>query len=653
MVKFKKSWVVTTVFSVCATLFFVIGFIYYQQSSIVAVVNGNAISKDDYQKRKIAEENFIEFSYVDDANLKTEKLKNVAKDTLEKLIEEKIVYQVANEKSISVSDEEIRQKETVLVKAYNTESEYEDILDSVYKQTRDQVRENLRFRILKDKVSKEAIDKRTVSYIYVRYDLTGQENNPEVTQSEVEKLSEEKAKEYLKKVSLEGFDKISLQAQKDSAETFLVLGFDEYKNIDQKIELAPEDIEAIWSLEVGNTSDLVKSSGGYYAIYRLENKTSGNYSNYQEFISSEKKKRNVRVYLPEASEGSGFISDLSTIFFGIAGAAGCDDCSGAKGVKWYGKVTDSVTGNAISGVSMKVENTGSGISCLDSTTGHGWCGPKSGTETTNTDGYYQFGRVDGKNVFVNCGWSGDWKLTASKSGFQDFSNNYNIKGKNGGVFEVNISMVADAWDDLSVTLRANPQEFEVDYYVEKNVTFTAKVNHKRGPDSHGIEKYEWDLDGNGAYEKNIASGVITNSYGWIDTDEKKINVKVKVTCNKGRTAEALVVLTLKRPPHEIVCKTISAEPRTGIVPLTVRFNAFIVDTWGFPIIKYKWDFDGDGNWDRETANNITSYTYDQRGGFTVSVIGENNQNLPVRGCPMNANVLTGNWLDSDWIEVAP
>lgn len=648
----KQAWIVIVTFLAVGLFFLIVGFIYYQRIGVVAIVGGEKILKDEYNLRKEMDKRFIEFAYADNENDKNLKMSSLSKDTVDKLVEEEILLQTVEELNIVVTNEEINEKENMLIKSYKNEDEYTEIIKEVYGKSRDEVRQSFKLRLLRDKVSRKMTDKRTVSFIYVRYDVTGMAANKDLSLSQVESLAEKKINEYEDKIASLGFAEVQELAKNDN--TDLLVGTDKYTMIDRSIELSDEDKEAIWSLAGGETSDTLKSNGGYWAIYNLDEKTDGSYKDYEAFILAQKKEKNVVIYLPEAVDGSGLVSDLRTIFFGAVDAASCADCSGAKGVKWYGHITDSVTGNKLLGVDMSVENTGAGTQCtVFDTNHHGWCGPKSSDNTTDSNGYYQFGRTDGNYAFVNCGWSGNWKITASKAGYQSFNGNYDIAGRNGGVFELNISLVADSWDNLSATLSANPQEFEVDYYVDRNVTFTANVSHNRGPSLHGIDKYEWDLDGNGTFEEINDSNIITHSYGWIDTNEKKIKVKIRVTCDGGQEALAEIQIILKRPEHKIVCKTLTAVPSGGTVPLGVDFKVTILDTWGFPITNYKWDFDGNSTWDRETQINKTKYTYVDRGGFTVYALGENNQGVPSEACPVDTNISAESWSELQWIEIAP
>lgn len=63
---------------------------------------------------------------------------------------------------------------------------------------------------------------------------------------------------------------------------------------------------------------------------------------------------------------------------------------------------------------------------------------------------------------------------------------------------------------------------------------------------------------------------------------------------------------------------LSADPTTGLAPLEVNFDASESKGAG-EIVKYKWDFDGDGTWDQETIGPTATYIYDIPGTYNARV----------------------------------
>lgn len=73
-----------------------------------------------------------------------------------------------------------------------------------------------------------------------------------------------------------------------------------------------------------------------------------------------------------------------------------------------------------------------------------------------------------------------------------------------------------------------------------------------------------------------------------------------------------------RPPTVVL----SAEPKTGYIPLSVKFSAVAEDPDG-KVVKFKWEF-GDGTKD-VTKNPSVEYTYNSSGTFIVKVIAVDNK----------------------------
>jgi YD repeat-containing protein len=119
-----------------------------------------------------------------------------------------------------------------------------------------------------------------------------------------------------------------------------------------------------------------------------------------------------------------------------------------------------------------------------------------------------------------------------------------------------------------------------------------------------IAKYEWDLDGNGTYETDTGTtATTTNSY----TTSGAVTVKLRVTDNKGATAETSRTVTVQRAPTAAF--TLSPNPaNTG---QTVTFNGSTSSDPDGTIAKYEWDLDGNGSYETDTGTTATttkSYT---------------------------------------------
>jgi len=130
-----------------------------------------------------------------------------------------------------------------------------------------------------------------------------------------------------------------------------------------------------------------------------------------------------------------------------------------------------------------------------------------------------------------------------------------------------------------------------------------------------ITSYEWDFDGDGVYESN--TGSTPYSY-YTYTGAGTFNPTVRVTDNGGAqtVSTPLVVTAQSSNNHPPVVSSLDANPPSGTVPLTVSFTSSVSDDDG-SIVKYEWDFDGNGTYDATTETNPVSHLYDKSGTYTA------------------------------------
>jgi len=156
-----------------------------------------------------------------------------------------------------------------------------------------------------------------------------------------------------------------------------------------------------------------------------------------------------------------------------------------------------------------------------------------------------------------------------------------------------------------VTLSATPTSGTTPLTVD----FRANASDQDG----SIVSYEWDLNGDGSFERNTGTSPLT-SYTY--NNSGTVNVTVRVTDDQGATAVANV--TIHVSPNNAPSITLSATPQAGIAPLTVYFEAMAY-AQNSSISKYEWDFDGDSTIDLTTTSNKANYTYSTEGNYTASV----------------------------------
>ncbi len=179
-----------------------------------------------------------------------------------------------------------------------------------------------------------------------------------------------------------------------------------------------------------------------------------------------------------------------------------------------------------------------------------------------------------------------------------------------------------------------------------------------------IVEYAWDFDSDGTFDKFGPSA----SYVYPAQATYTAILRVTDSDNSERTAQ----VTVEVGAPGINAK-INATPVTGVVPLTVKFDASASTYLENQIISYEWDF-GDGSPKRQDAAKI-SYKYNKVGTYTakVTAIGSDGkkattgititvQNVPVKACfnsnrkeakvpaefVFNANCSTGSIAKFNW-----
>ncbi len=145
-----------------------------------------------------------------------------------------------------------------------------------------------------------------------------------------------------------------------------------------------------------------------------------------------------------------------------------------------------------------------------------------------------------------------------------------------------------------------------------------------GTDSDGtIVKYEWDFDGDGTYDWSSAT---TGDTSYTYTEAATYKATLRVTDNDGLTDTDFVTITVS-PALKPPTASASANPTSGLVPLTVNFTGTGTDSDG-TIVKYEWDFDGDGTYDwSSTTSGSTTHTYEEVGTYTAKLRVTDNDNL--------------------------
>ncbi len=153
----------------------------------------------------------------------------------------------------------------------------------------------------------------------------------------------------------------------------------------------------------------------------------------------------------------------------------------------------------------------------------------------------------------------------------------------------------------------------------KNIEVTFSGAHSNDPDGDTITNYKWFVDG--TEEQSGPSAVFKKTF----VNAGNYTIKLEVTESEGATgSSAHEIKIVGNPPAKPV---VTANPKTGNAPLTVKFNASTIDGDTPPdkITIWEWDFDGDGSADIGETQNCTDcphapekqYVFGEGGTFEV------------------------------------
>lgn len=130
--------------------------------------------------------------------------------------------------------------------------------------------------------------------------------------------------------------------------------------------------------------------------------------------------------------------------------------------------------------------------------------------------------------------------------------------------------------------------------------------------SRGASEFRWDFDGDGEIDRRTADP--RTSYAFTRVGTRRVTVTVGEDEGTSSAATATVNVTDRTAPEA----RLRVDPETALVGTTVRFDASGSIEAG-RVVAYRWDLDGDGEYERTTRESAIRGTVDSTGPTQVRV----------------------------------
>ncbi|MCH7471837.1 PKD domain-containing protein [bacterium] len=128
-----------------------------------------------------------------------------------------------------------------------------------------------------------------------------------------------------------------------------------------------------------------------------------------------------------------------------------------------------------------------------------------------------------------------------------------------------------------------------------------------------IVMYEWDWDKDGVYDHNSGNNPVVQHIYELSGDYE---TEVRVTDDDGETGTASLTIVVNDQP----AAQLTADPTAGNYPLSVSFDASGSFDPDGSIVKFEWDWEGDGAYDLDSeATPTAGYVYPAAGVFNATV----------------------------------
>lgn len=247
-----------------------------QEEGLVAKVNGEGITEEDFDREfNIFKDAYKKQFGEDVLSQETEENKTLEEilreNVLEKLIIEKLITEEIEKMNITIADEEIEEQFNNYKTFLGGEEEYKKFLES-NDFTEEFLKDNFKKELLFQKHKEDFFNKTDISEEEAKeYFEANKDNLTKVRASHILVKTEEEGKAILKRLE-KGEEFASLAATESIDTASAIKGGD--LGYFTKGEMVPEFESVAFTLDIGETSDLVESSYGYHIILLEDKKDS-------------------------------------------------------------------------------------------------------------------------------------------------------------------------------------------------------------------------------------------------------------------------------------------------------------------------------------------------------------------------------------------
>ena len=229
----------------------------------------------------------------------TEALKDISKTTLDVLINNEIIKQKARELNLSASRNDVSREYSLFASKYASEAAYEKAVKTAYGFTPDDVKENIRITLLKEKIKPYVLNARTGRYIAVQFfppsnDANTYKSNALVITKDIDQM-----------IKKDGFDIAYVACEKLMNDKVYPVSLESWRNYNNPVTaypfnfaanekgIASVDLQAVFAGREGQVIQYFESTSGNYVFYRVDKIGDGKYDTWEDFISSYKKEKVV------------------------------------------------------------------------------------------------------------------------------------------------------------------------------------------------------------------------------------------------------------------------------------------------------------------------------------------------------------------------